>query len=109
MTELLVLALAGAAGAFMHRLVTSDVKTAGRDTAGAVFLWALIGLLYSAILEPMVNAAITLPKVGDPRVAITMKAAILALLAYVGGDAIQERLPFNLGSLIPGGKSSMKP
>ncbi len=103
MIELLVLAVTGALGAFMHRTVSKGCRTWSRETAGSCFLCGSCSGSSTWRSSSRWRApSVTLPAIQDRAVAIAMKAALLGLIAYVGGDAIQERLPVNLGRLIPG-------
>ena len=98
MVELIVLALAGAFGAFMRAFVSQSHETFSRKTAGEVFIGLATGLLYYVLVEPLVTNLVTLPTFPDPRVGVTVKAALLMVITYVVGDVISNRLPGLLGA-----------
>lgn len=85
----LYLALGAVVGGAFHAWVSNADAFFTRTTAGNVFIAAVVGLVYP--LWPVID----FPETAN----VVQKAAIMAGIAYVAGDAIQNLLPATFAKL----------
>jgi hypothetical protein len=92
MTEVLILATAGLLGSFLRAWMTRGQATWSRDTAGECFLGIVAGILWPTFGVKIVPFPV------DAN--FLVKAAVVAGIAYIAGDVIQNMIPGLLGRLV---------